>query len=268
VVGACEVQMKSSFIIFSHLNLKADNNVISDEWLKHRLGLFEHVTLKSLRQQTDMDFLYVLACAHDTPRDYRRHIKKLMPENSQLLLVSPEQTNYPCNNSGVLMGPSGTELLRPYIQADGHGAIYTTHIGTDDALARDYVEQIKAAYDWGYYGYHGFINHTCGYVCFSRTRTFNLIDDQKYFFLTLREPVEKFRGVLYTDHSNLHRRAPVIRPPGIGPMWVKVIHEHNIGNYSQWSHSFRKMTVEEGAGHGRVLKRFDLNIEKITPCST
>ena len=174
------------------------------------------MTLKSLSSQTDKDFLYVLAIAHDTSKDYRRRIRSLLekylPKNHALVLVTLEQTHYPCTNSALLIEEAGAELLKPFVKADEYGHVFTTHIGTDDALSGCYVAACKDAYDWSEFAYHGFINYKDGYVCFTDKVTFYAVDDTKYFFLTYREPVESFKSVLYHTHDKVHRHTPVIHP--------------------------------------------------------
>jgi len=260
--------MKSSFIIFSYLNLKAENNEITEEWLNHRIHLLEHISVTSLKNQTDRDFLYILAIAKDTPRSIRRRIReileRILPNKHELLLVAPEQTNYPCKNSALLLEDKGTALLEPFVEPDELGHVFTTHIGTDDALARNFVKETRTVYDWKKYPHHGFINFTGGYVCMTHTVDFHAVNDTDYFILTLREPVEDFKGVLYVPHSRIHRASPVIHPPSRNPMWIKAVHENNIGNYKQWKHSFAKKIIQENVGGTHVRKLFDINIETIT----
>lgn len=260
--------MTSSFIIFSHLNLKCDNNRITSEWLNHRLDLLEATAVRSLSRQTDKDFIYVVAYAVDTPRDFRRRLKRMCLNNMVLLPVAPEQTNYPCKNSATLLGDKGTALLRPFVEPDKHGMVWTHHLGTDDALARHFVGKTKSIYDFNHYQYHGYLSYSQGYACYTRTMEFHRVQDNEYFFLTLREPVSTFRSVLYEEHSRTHRRAPVIHLPSKGPMWLKTIHENQIGNYSQWRRAWKKKRLDNSlTGVRRVKKEFDLDIEGIKPCS-
>jgi hypothetical protein len=260
---------RNSFIIFSHLNLKCKNNVITDEWMEHRLSLLEAVTLNSLRVQDDKDFLYVLACDEDTEPKYKKRIEKMMIPNGVIAWIPEAMTNNPCKNSKLLIGDAGAKVLAPYIKADSNGFVWTTHIGTDDALSRDYVSRMKNAYDFSYFQYHGFLYFPSGYVCMSRTKQFWEVSDTKYFFLTLREPIDTFRSVLYTPHSRLHRRAPVAKVGSRGTMWIKTIHENQIGRYKQWDRAFTKReTKGEPADYKIVNSRFGIDISKITSCST
>ena len=255
---------RSHFIIVSQFNLPAKNNELTDEWMDHRLKLLEHSTLKSLSNQTDKNFLYLLICADDTPERYREALHRIMPGHSEIAWVSRDQMNYPGNNSELLAGTAGTKVIRPYIEPDSFGSVYTTHIGTDDVLARDYVHNTQSVYDWDRFDYHGFVSYTTGYVYLSRSKRFNLVDDYRYFFSTFREPVEKFQGAMFAAHSKLHAYAPVVRIPGTDPMWIKILHDNEIGTYAQWRRSFGKVTVGRDEGHGHILKRFDLDIVDIS----
>jgi hypothetical protein len=233
--------------------------------MEQRLNLLETVTLFSMRDQTDKDFLYVLACAVDTEEPYRSRLEAMMIPNSTIVWVTPEMTNYPCKNNALITGNAGTEMLRPYIEGDEHGMVWTTHIGTDDAISRDFVAKTKSAFDFDQFNsYHGFLYFPSGYACHTHTMEFYEVYDDDYFFLTLREPVDTFRSVLYTDHSRLHRRAPVAKAPGNAPMWIKVLHEHQIGRYKQWTKRWANRRRKELSGHGRVLKRFDIDISRVT----
>lgn len=258
--------MKHSFIIVSHLNLPCLNNEITDGWMEHRLKLFEVVTVLSLKGQSDQDFLYVLVCAADTPEPYRSRIEALMPLNGIICWTTPEQTNYPCKNRDILTREAGTELLHQYIQPDKHGMVWTTHIGTDDSLGIHYVKSMKGAFNFDHFKYHGFLSYPEGYVCYAHEQKFYAIYDLKQFFMTLREPIKTFRGVLELRHSRLHKQAPVARVITGDPMWIKVIHRDQIGKYRGFSHDWEKtnMVEKQIVGHNRVKKQFQIDIGSIT----
>ncbi len=257
--------MKNSFVIFSYLNLLCDNNEITDKWLDHRLDLFEAVTLQALKGQSDQDFLYVLACAADTPEPYRSRIQALMPKNGIVHWVTQEQTNYPCKNCDVLVHEKGTDIFRQYIEPDRYGMVWTTHIGSDDSLGVHYVKEMKAAFDFDHFKYHGFLYYPAGYVYYSHEKEFYDVYDASQFFLTLREPFETFRGVLTMRHSHIHRYAPVARVVTGDPMWIKILHSSQIGTYRQWSITWNKKKADtKTVGHNRVKKQFRINIKGIT----
>lgn len=260
--------MKNSFIIVSYLNLQCENNNITNEWMERRLELLNVVTLQSLRGQSDQDFLYVLICAKNTPKTYRQKLRAMMPFNSVICWVTPEMTNYPCKNSDTLTGTAGTILLNKYIQPDKYGMVWTTHIGSDDALGRNFVRDMKASFDFDQFKYHGFLYFPAGYVYFSHRQKFYDVYDAEYFFLTLRESVESFQSVLYTDHVHIHRRAPATRVSSSEPMWIKILHGNQIGS-NTYRRSWKKRTVNDNpVGFKRVAKQFDIaDLRKVRACN-
>jgi len=257
----------SSFVFFSHLNLKAVNNTVSDEWMDARLDIFEAVTLESLRRQTDMDFLCLIAISDRTSKRHCERLDAMRPSNSEVVKVNECETNYPSKNNGLLLGDCGTKIMKSYLKPDKHGMVWTTKLDTDDAVSRDYVESMKNVYDFDHYRYHGFFCYSQGYVCYTHTSSIYEVSDSDYFFTTLREPIEIFRGAMYYPHSHAIRSSPVVMLPLSFPMWFKTIHDNQISNYKQWSKRWRlKWISDQPVVHGRVLKRFDVQTTWLDLC--
>lgn len=265
--------LKNSFIIVSYFNLLSKNNEITDEWMESRIVLLEAVTLRSLRSQSDQDFLYVLICAEDTPAKYKSKLESIMSlylSNGVICWITPDMTNAPCNNSELLKGDKGTKILKPFLDVDATGSVYTTHIGSDDALGINFVKAVKTSFDFDHFRYHGFMYFPEGYVYYSEDEEFFSVEDHEYFFLTLREPLSTFRGVLYTDHVRVHRRAPVtkIKMVGGAPMWIKILHTKQIGS-STYPRTWQVRKANTTCvGHGRVMKQFEIDIPGIKLCNT
>jgi len=258
---------RSSFVIISHINLKASNCTITEEWLEHRLLLWEHVHVKALSGMKG-EFLYVLLCAHDTPDKYRERIEPvlnaLLPEKHEVLYITPEQTNYPCKNSQLLHRSKGTALLKPYIVPDRFGFVYTTALGTDDALARDYVKHItNKMRHWKRYSYHGYINYENGAVYLADDVKIYPMQDTYRYITTLREPIEKFNGVLIVGHARMHKFGPVIYPRYTYPMWLKGVHGSNSAGYDRYCMELSKRITGDKLSRDEIEQYFEINMDGI-----
>lgn len=260
----------NSFVIFTQFNTHASNQTLTPEWYEHRLAMMEKLHMPTIARQTDQDFLYTLAIADDTPPEIVERLNRMLPEVGVLMPVAKEDTHYPGRNSQLFLDKNGrntgAEILRPYMEAGKDGMVYTTLVDTDDFLANNFVSETKLRGEDTFEGfnYHGFMNFFMGYICIADTRTFHLIEDYRHFFITLREPLDGFRSVLYTTHSYVHRVAPTLMLRS-NPMWVKMVHGANIGKYGGNGKTFDSDIIVKDHSHGAVAKRINLDFDAIHP---
>lgn len=246
-----------SFVIFSQFNLRATNCATTREWVDARLKLFKKVTLPSLASQTDQDFRYVIAYRPDLlTREQRQDLNNMLGPNCVLVDVPEEQTNYPCTNYRLLLAKAGRDLLLQQVKPDRYGMVFTTRLDTDDGLARNYVERTKNAYNWSHYTkFHGYLFHPRGYAYYLYKRQFMPAIDEKFHIMTLREPIDTFKGVMYYKHTSTDKRSPVAIIPGLDPMWLKTLHENTISLHSRSRKDWRAKNPDRSTVEYETVKR-------------
>jgi hypothetical protein len=259
------VDRKSSFIMATNFNLKAEPSSLTREWLEARLPLLKHITLATLAGQADQDFLYLIfvnrRCPHTTPEMWAQ-LEGMMLPNSILVDVPRSETTYPGKNWKLLTGEASAKIYRRFAEPDKYGMVWTTHFGTDDGFSGDFVKRMKAAYNWDIHKYQGYLSYPSGYAYDLPTDKFHYVRyEQDFFFLTRREPLDdNFRSVTYWKHTHMSKRAPVAMLDPGDPMWIKTIHVNAMSNRGRSRKIWMKYWEDQPHGRGRVNKRFSITI--------
>ena len=195
-----------------------------EDWMRHRINLFERYCLPSIMAQTCQDFTWVLAFSNKTPADITRRYRNL--KNIQVIFEYPAtwlRNNY-----------EGEWLL-------------TTRFDNDDILLPDFVEKVQ-----------GHVEKSTKKGSF-RTEIIDVLGVQwdminnKWYdsgrnmhnspFMSLFENTkkpylscyvgfglikEKIKTVLYCSHTKMVWHFPTCRIEE--PLAVMCIHDRNLGN--------------------------------------
>lgn len=127
--------------IFSRWNLLDDNTDIynnpqiddPDEWMEHRMKLFDEYTLPSVMLQTCRDFTWLLAFSPQTPRDIIRKYASFHAE-------------YPRGPRVHIIFEYPRTYLRR-MMANCKEWIITSRLDNDDMIAPEYVELVQAQFN-------------------------------------------------------------------------------------------------------------------------
>jgi len=103
-----------------------------DEWWEHRLKIYEHYCLESIKNQTNKNFVLTMTTDF-VPDKYRDVIKKIL-ERSGI-------TYYIRNVKDI----SFSDFIKQF--SDGYDYIYHTRIDSDDLIHKDAVKEIQS-YDF------------------------------------------------------------------------------------------------------------------------
>jgi hypothetical protein len=112
------------------------NYLFSPERIEERFALFEHVTLPSIRNQTDPDFTLVVVTSSAIPEPYLQRLYNLIEDIPQIALVLKEPENH---------RRAMRQVMRPYKDPDCD-VIAQFRLDDDDAVAIDFVARAKSAF--------------------------------------------------------------------------------------------------------------------------
>lgn len=213
-------------IVLTKFNLKRPEFVMdrrgdpvqTDEWMAHRIRLFETYCFPSMRDQGRQNFTWLVLFDRDTPARYGDLIKKYEAYDR----FTPRFLAAPAANPAVLA------CIREAAAPDCDFLI-TTRIDNDDAFRADAIEVIQSQFSGQSFE---FINLPEGAIV--KAEQAFIVREPSNPFMTLIEKRagRPFQTVYMDGHHRLGRHGPIRQVPG-GPYWLRVIHERNMLNEAE-----------------------------------
>jgi len=99
-----------------------------DEWWLHRLSIYEHFCLASLRNQTNKNFVILMTVEH-VPVKFQEKIKEILSKSGLTYIFRVAETT------------TLAESLKEY--ANDYDIVYSTRIDSDDMLHKDAIAEIQ-----------------------------------------------------------------------------------------------------------------------------
>lgn len=203
-------------VILTRFNVRQspdDTRLARDEaWLTRRLELFDAFCYPSVRAQTVENFQWLVFFDQATPEAFRDRI-------AAYGRWSRFRAAYV---DGIDPARLGARVLACLGERPSH--LITTRLDNDDALARDFIETVQAAFRGQA---REVINVTSGYI-WRRGRVY-LHRDRSNAFASLVERAPGAQTVWCRQHHRLAEVAP-IRQVGASPGWMQVVHGGNVRN--------------------------------------
>lgn len=231
---------------------KNGSHIDRAKWLEERLDLFETYCLPSIKNQSCLDFTWILLCDENTPVGYRDRIKVYKEQCPQIELIQVEEGyawEFPRIFSDVV-----TSILEERGAKDGDLCL-TTYLDNDDSLHKDYVEQLHQI--CSDIVCDSFVSFDYGLQYFTELNMATRVIYPNNHFMTFVERVHESASALApaSDLKPLNSEAlkpllPVSTCYGFGshfllekygipvrhisdkdnPMWVEVVHKDNVDN--------------------------------------
>lgn len=207
--------------IFKHCVLTKFNIKLGQElqsglkrsWLEHRIKLFSTFCYPSLRYQSCQDFTWLVLFDSHTPEVFKDIIRQYA-KWSNFIPVYVDAYEMPRHAISTLLSPSVRYVI-------------TTRIDNDDALAKDYIENVQKQFSGQSFQ---FVNFTRGYIW---NDGLIYIDEQPSNpFISLIEKRDDFKTVWCIDHTRL-KEIGEIREVFSEPSWIQVVHGKNVSNRSR-----------------------------------
>lgn len=213
---------KFEHVILTRFNVSVDYSPsrlgLDLDWLTHRFELFERFCYPSVFHQSNPNFRWLVFFDSETPACFQEQIKAYADWKNFI----------PIYVDGMLTGRRVRQILLETLNPATQYLI-TTRLDNDDAISKDFVEQVQAEFNEQEFTFISFVN---GYV---------LSDRKLYWFKYKANPfvslVEKrteptpegFKTVFSVAHDQLHSNQQV-RQVITQPAWLQVIHGRNVSN--------------------------------------
>ncbi len=183
-----------------------------DGWLDQRFALFEKYCLASVTSQSDGDFEWLIYFDASTPPEYRNRLDLLRAQFSfEPLFIQ--------DFSAQMAKSDVAERIRP-----GTDRLLTTRLDNDDAIATDFVEQLRrearASKD------STLLSFPRGYSL--KGKSLFEARDLANPFISLLEDIDDFRTVWFDQHQQMLGHWPVRTINSRA--WVQVVHGANVSN--------------------------------------
>lgn len=202
-----------SHVLLTRFNvrLSSPEKPPSDDWIAHRLDLFQRYCVPSVASQTVQNFRWIVLIDSRTSMATRRTIllnRKIQP----LELCELEEFN--------------SDYIAKYISPIESKFLVSSRLDNDDALHETFIEQIQQT----------FCAQPCQWINFPRGY---VVDEQKGIFLSrqtsnafisLIETAAKPRTVFCVNHRLAGTVGPVSQIDN-GPMWIQLVHGTNLSNH-------------------------------------
>ena len=198
-------------------------NLYSEDRMRERLFLFEHVTLPSLRAQTDRDFDLVLLIGTAMPSRWRMELKRLLSDLPQARIVARDP------------GPDRA-VYREVLQAHRNpGATHVAEVrmDDDDAVAVDYVAKLRKLYPSAARSRLGLkrvaVDHSCGLLLNAADTTITYRPLRAAYWgvalAVIMAPDDKASALDFPHHKIWMRMPSLSRPHPI--MFIRGYHAAN-----------------------------------------
>ncbi|WP_426356936.1 glycosyltransferase [Pseudocolwellia sp. HL-MZ19] len=193
---------------------KTNTKVLTDEWMRNRLELFENYCFSSLKHQSEKNFTWLVFFDTSTPEEFRQIISRLDAEFTAFTPIYIDGMNafYPSIKKEIQ-----ASLTQPYL--------ITSRLDNDDALHQDYVKEVQANFNQQDFMavdfIDGFTLQIAPQVRFAkRSHVHNP-------FLSLIEKSEGFKTIWANDRHGAWSKTKKVTPIRNKPMWMSVIHMEN-----------------------------------------
>ena len=223
---------KSSSFLITRFNLplysvdKNNNPTYTEEWLEDRFKLFDAYCFPSIAEQSDSDFIWLCLFDENTPIRFVNRIKEYrlkMPHFIAVFMKEEEGKRYTCYVKQLIAK-----------MKDGSRALITARVDNDDALHRDFIKTAKELLlnqveNNCIYSYVKGVQYIV-YANFAGTLNYPL----NHFPIMISKNFqhgETFSVIVDFNHSYLDKSGyPFRMLTDRMPMWVEVVHDHNVAN--------------------------------------
>lgn len=188
--------------------------ILDEDYLQERFNIFEKYTLKSMQQQTNQNFEWLILFHKKTPKYFKNKIKHLKQKYNFVDLYFDDDEVF---------------NLESYLKMHYSNFKYfiTTRIDNDDMFANDYIEQTQK------YANNNF--HEC-ILSFEEGLQYDINKNESYIlkrkdnhFLSLLGTIKN--NILDYNHSKIFESGKeVIVLESTKPMWIEIIHNSNVHN--------------------------------------
>jgi hypothetical protein len=188
---------------------------IDSAWLSHRFALFERFCLPSVAGQSEKDFHWILLVSDRTPREWLARLMSdvaLVPSPAAILLVDHYSEKF-------FVSAMHDRLERSVDR------VVSTRLDNDDAIARDYLADVRVEAHQVPSDGDFVINFKQGCQV-GRDGIFPRVAHLNPFLSLVSSP-RNLKSAFSSHHERMSRVGKVIDKTGGRAKWLQVIHPRN-----------------------------------------
>jgi hypothetical protein len=193
---------------------KNNENLLTDEWLEHRLWLFENFCFPSVAAQTNKNFTWLIYFDVTTPESYKQKIQVIIGNkpNIRLLYINGMPAFYP-----EIQKLIGVETVgKPYL--------ITSRIDNDDCIRKDFIDVVQSKFTRQEYMAIDVIK---GYSL--QIKPVIMLGKKEHIFnpfISLIEKNDNPKTVWANDHNHWKKETRITQVTD-QRLWMSIIHEKN-----------------------------------------
>ena len=224
-------------------NVDKNNNVIcDDDWLNFRFDIFEKTCFNSIKNQSNLNFKWLVYFDIETPNNYKKRIESLNNDFPQFKPIYKESNQVFLNDlSKDIKGFTNKEY------------IITTRIDNDDAFHYKAIEKIQEQFNYQ----DSIIINLPWIVCFdllNKKMSKHFYVSNPFISLIEKKTVNTFQTVFCKAHNDWRKSHQIININDNKSYCFQLIHERNIYNQMEGDFIYDK----------KITKQFNLLIDLST----
>lgn len=199
-------------------NKKSTN---TDEWLEQRFSLFENYCFPSLKNQSNLNFMWFVLFDIHTPEKYQNRINEYERSFSQFVPLFLADGMYPALRKAV------NEAMKNYLN-DEDQYVITTRIDNDDSFHKNMINEVQNC----------FRNQRNIIINFNNGLQYDVIKGilakmkylNNHFISRIEERSSIIETVITYNHALINEVGEVLYVENKEPLWIEIIHNGNISN--------------------------------------
>lgn len=193
---------------------KNNETLLTDEWLEHRLWLFENFCFPSVAAQVNKNFQWLIYFDVTTPEAYRKEVDRIIGNNKNVRIFYIE---------GM---PAFYPEIQKHIAAEAAGSPYliTSMLDNDDCISRNYIDEVQKQFDKQDYMVIDLIK---GYSL--QIKPVIMLGKKEHIynpFISLIEKNDNPMTVWSKGHNHWKKETRIKHMTG-KRLWLSIIHEKN-----------------------------------------
>lgn len=200
-------------------NVDKNNNVIcDDDWLNFRFDIFEKTCFNSIKNQSNLNFKWLVYFDIETPNNYKKRIESLNNDFPQFKPIYKESNQVFLNDlSKDIKGFTNKEY------------IITTRIDNDDAFHYKAIEKIQEQFNYQ----DSIIINLPWIVCFdllNKKMSKHFYVSNPFISLIERKSKDTFETVFSKQHNDWRKSNKIVNIDDNKAYCFQLIHDRNIYN--------------------------------------
>ena len=203
---------------------KNNESLLTDEWMSHRMWLFENFCLPSVIAQTNSNFEWLIYLDTTTSPIYKEQMAKLLngKDNIKAIYTDGMQNFLPS--------------IIDYVKRDSNHVEYiiTSRIDNDDCIHKNYIQEIQNTFNQQDFlavdvlkGYS--LQISPNFMLGKKEHVFNP-------FISLIENKKDFKTVWQSDHNMWKTEDRIVKITS-KQLWLSIIHEKNkVNEFDGYDH--------------------------------